>query len=262
VPRLYKTEGIVLKHMYTGEADAVLSIYTPFLGKLRAVARGVKRSKSRMGGHLEPLTHCSMMLVKGRNLDIISGCETLESFMPLRADLWLMSCGLYVAELTDRLGVEDTENRRLFQLLLNTLQSLSSGVDPGVTLRYFELRSMACSGYLPELWRCVVCNRTLEMASHLFSASAGGLLCSNCRTAGGLSRTISVDAIKVLRFFSRNESTSVNKLRLKTNVIQEIEGLMQGYVTYVLDQEVNSARWLHELRNSEERTIGGTTKLD
>jgi DNA repair protein RecO (recombination protein O) len=166
-----------------------------------------------------------------------------------------------VAELTDRLGVEDAENRRLFQLLLSTLRSLSSGVDSGVTLRYFEFRSMACSGYLPELWRCVVCNRTLEMASHLFSASAGGLLCSNCRTAGGLYRTISVDAIKVLRFFSRNEPTSVNKLRLKTGVMQEIEALMQGYVTYVLDQEVNSAKWLHELSHSGKRTIGGTTKL-
>ena len=261
VSKLYKTEGIVLKHSYMGEADALLSIYTPFMGKLRAVARGVKRSRSRLGGHLEPLTYCSMMLARGRNLDIISGCETLESFMPLRADLWLMSCGLYVSELTDRLGIGDTENRTLFQLLLNTLRSLSNGVDPGVLLRYFEFRSMACSGYLPEIWRCVACNCTLQMASHLFSAPDGGLLCPDCRPADGSARTTSVDAIKVLRFFGRNQHPAVSKLKLKANVMKEIEGLMQGYVTYVLDQQVNSARWLHELRDSKERNQDDTTKV-
>ena len=75
--RLYKTEGVVLKRHYTGEADALLTFCTPDRGKLRAIARGVRRPKSRLAGHLEPLTHCTMMLAEGRNLDIVSGCETL-----------------------------------------------------------------------------------------------------------------------------------------------------------------------------------------
>ncbi|MBM4444836.1 MAG: DNA repair protein RecO [Chloroflexi bacterium] len=253
--RLYKTQGVILSHSYVGEADALLSIYTPFLGKLRAVARGVKRSKSRMAGHLEPLTHCSLMLARGRNLDIISGCDTIEAFAPLKASLWLTSCGLYAAELTDRMGVEGTENRRLFQLLLGTLQSLSSGVEPSTVLRYFEFRSMACSGYLPEIWRCVACGHSLEMAAHSFSPTAGGLLCPQCRPANGSARTVSVRAIKVLRFFSRQGLAAVARLRLKPEVLREIEGLMQLYVTYVLDQEVNSARWLRALQaGGEDRT--------
>lgn len=248
--RLYKTEAIVLKHSYVGEADAVLSIYTPDVGKLRAVARGAKRSKSRLAGHLEPLNYCSIMLARGRNLDIISGCDTIETFMPLKANLWLMSCGLYAAELTDRLGIEGAANRRLFHLLLNTLRSLANGVHPEIALRYFDFRSTACSGYLPEIWRCVNCGRSLKMASHQFSAPAGGLLCPNCGPEHASLKTISVDAIKVLRYFSRKDFPAIAKLKLKPEVIREIEGIMQYYVTYVLDQEVNSARWLAKLRDS------------
>ena len=250
--RLYKTQGVILSHSYVGEADALLSIYTPFLGKLRAVARGVKRPKSRLAGHLEPLTHCSLMLARGRNLDIISGCDTIEAFAPLKASLWLTSCGLYVAELTDRLGMEGTENRKLFQLLLNTLQSLRQGVEPSTVLRYFEFRSMACSGYLPEVWRCVACGHSLEMESHAFSPPAGGLLCPQCRPGNSSGRTASVRAIKVLRYFSRHGLSAVARLRLKAEVLREIEGLMQLYVTYTLDQEVNSAKWLRTLQASGE----------
>ncbi len=199
---------------------------------------------------MEPLNHCSIMLARGRSLDIISGCDTLETFMPLRANLWLMSCGLYVAELTDRLGVEGTENRSLFQLLLNTLRSLSDGVHPGIALRYFDFRSMACSGYLPEIWRCVACGCALEMGSHQFSAPAGGLLCPDCAPALSSLQMISVNAIKVLRFFSRNDFSAIARLKLKPDVMREIEVVMQNYVTYVLDQEVNSAKWLNKLRGS------------
>jgi DNA repair protein RecO (recombination protein O) len=246
--RLYKTEGIVLKHTYVGEADAIITAYTPLMGKLRAVARGATRMKSRLGGHLEPLTYCSMMLAEGRSMDIVSGCETIDAFMPLRSDLWLMSCGLYAADLTDRLGEEGAENRRLFSLLLGTLHSLSAGVEPTVVLRYFEFRSLACSGYLPELWKCVVCNRGLEATTNHFSASAGGLLCPSCGPKDGLARAVSVDTIKVLRFFSRNDQEAIIRLRLRPSVVREIEDLMHGYVAYFLDREVKSAKWLRQLQ--------------
>lgn len=246
--RLYKTEGVVLKHYYTGEADAILTFCTPERGKLRAIARGVRRPKSRLAGHLEPLTHCTMMLAEGRNFDIVSGCETLDSFPAIRSDLWLLSCGLYLADLSDRLSAEGAENHPLFRLLLNALQSLSGGVDPALVLRYFELRSLACSGYLPELWECALCHRQLEATTNYFSPSAAGLLCPNCRGKEGLDRPASVDCVKVLRFFARNECPALARLRLKPRLAREIEDLMQGYVTYVLDREVASAKWLRELR--------------
>jgi DNA repair protein RecO (recombination protein O) len=249
--RLYKTEGVVLKHYYTGEADAILTFCAPDRGKLRAIARGVRRPKSRLAGHLEPLTHCTMMLAEGRTLDIVSGCESLDSFQALRSDLWLLSCGLYVADLTDRLGAEGAENRPLFRLLLNALHSLSSGVDPALVLRYFELHSLACSGYLPELWECALCHRKLEATTNYFSPAAAGLLCPDCRGKEGLDRPASVDCVKVLRFFTQNGCPALSRLRIKPRLAREIEDLMQGYVTYVLDREVASAKWLRELRSED-----------
>jgi DNA repair protein RecO (recombination protein O) len=246
--RLYKTEGVVLRHSYIGEADALVTLCTPDLGKLRAVARGVRRPKSRLAGHLEPLTHCTMMLAEGRSLDIVSGCETLDSFQATRSDLWLLSCALYLADLTDRISAEGVENRPLFHLLLNSLRSLAVGVDPATVLRYFELRSLACSGYLPELWECALCHRRLEATTNYFSPAAAGLLCPYCRGKEGLDRPASVDCVKVLRFFVQNEFSALGRLRLKPRLAREIEDLMQGFVTYVLDREVASAKWLRQLR--------------
>lgn len=248
--RLYKTEAIVLKHAYVGEADAMITAYTPLLGKLRAVAKGVTRMKSRLGGHLEPLTYCRMMLVEGRNMDIVSGCETIDAFVPLRSDLWLMSCGLYATDLVDRLGQEGAENRKLFSLLHSTLHSLSSGVEPAVVLRYFEFCSLAYSGYLPELWRCVACNHDLEAITNYFSASAGGLLCPKCGPKDGLARAASVDTIKVLRFFSRSDQEAMARLRLRPSVLGELQELMHGCLAYVLDREMKSASWLRQLQVS------------
>jgi DNA repair protein RecO (recombination protein O) len=249
--RLYKTEGVVLKHSYMGEADALLTFCAPDRGKLRAVARGVRRPKSRLAGHLEPLTYCTMMLAEGRTLDVVSGCETLDSFQGIKSDLWLLSCGLYLADLTDRLSAEGAENRPLFRLLLNALHSLASGVDSALVLRHFELCALACSGYLPELWECALCHRKLEATTNYFSPAAAGLLCPDCRGKEGLDRPASVDCVKVLRFFTQNECSVLSRLRLKPRLAREIEDLMQGYVTYVLDREVASAKWLRELRSED-----------
>lgn len=248
--RLYKTEGVVIKRLYMGEADALLTFCTPETGRLRAVARGVRRPRSRLAGHLEPLTRCALMLAEGRSLDVVSGCETLESFPTLRSDLWLLSCGLYAADLADRLSVEGAENRRLYCLLVEALDAIAGGVDPALVLRYFELHSLACSGYLPELWECARCHRQLKATTNYFSPAAAGLLCPDCRGREGLDRPASVDVVKVLRYLARHEAPDVARLKLGASLSRDIEDLMQGYVTYVLDREVDSARWLRELRGT------------
>jgi DNA repair protein RecO (recombination protein O) len=183
----------------------------------------------------------------------VSGCETLGSFQDIKSDLWLLSCGLYMADLTDRLSAEGAENRPLFRLLINALSSLASGVGPALVLRYFEFHSLACSGYLPELWECALCHRKLEATTNYFSPAAAGLLCPYCRGKEGLDRPASVDCVKVLRFFTQNECSALSRLRLKPRLDREMEDLMQGYVTYVLDREVASAKWLRELRSEDSK---------
>src|SRR5512136_2985211 len=124
-PRYYQTEAVIIRKVKLGEADRILTLYTPDYGKIEAVAKGVRRPKSKMAGHLELLTYSQIRLARGRNLDTIIGSQTIDSFLPLKNDLWLTSFGLYSTELVNQFTVEHSANQRLFQLFLETLRQLS-----------------------------------------------------------------------------------------------------------------------------------------
>ena len=152
-PRMYKTEAVVLRQRRLGEADRILVIYTPAIGKLDVKARGVRKTTSRMSGHLQPLSRCLVQLARGRSgLDVIAGCETLESFQALREDLDRLSRALYAAELADRFLAERVESMATYRLLLDTLRRLQDG-NADTALRYYEMRLLEQSGFRPELER-------------------------------------------------------------------------------------------------------------
>ena len=115
-PRDYKTEALVIKKTKLGEADSILTFYSARLGKIQGFARSLRKPKSKMAGHLELLTHSQVSFARGRNIDTITGSQTVNSFLPLKSDLWLTSCGLYVAELLNQFTAERQESFPLFQL--------------------------------------------------------------------------------------------------------------------------------------------------
>src|SRR5512137_1244562 len=104
--RVYHTEGIVLRHSDFGEADRLLSVFTPHLGKVRLLAKGIRKPASRKAGHLELFTRTQLLIARGRNLDIVTQAQTLEPYLTLRQDLWRMSHAYYVGELVDSFGEE------------------------------------------------------------------------------------------------------------------------------------------------------------
>ena len=182
-PRIYKTEAIVLRQRKLGEAGKIVTLYTPNYGKLDAVAKGVRRPKSRLAGHLEVLTHTAVMLAQGRNLDTVTQAQTVESFAPLRADLHRLSRALYAAELVDRFSPEGAEGYHVFQLLLATLRRLVSAKNVDTVLRHLEMQLLSLSGFQPQLGRCVNCERILAAAPSYFSPDAGGVLCPSGRAS-------------------------------------------------------------------------------
>ena len=105
-PREYSTEAIVIRKTKLGEADSILTFFTPRLGKIQGFARSLRKPKSRLAGHLELLTYSNVSFVRGHNIDTITGAQTINSFLPLKDDLWLMSYGLYVAELVNQFTAE------------------------------------------------------------------------------------------------------------------------------------------------------------
>lgn len=247
-PRLYKTEAIVLRRRDLGEADKILALYTPYLGKLSAVARGVRKPTSRLGGHVELLTHSMMMLAQGRTLDVVTQSQTIHSFPGLRSSLERASYAFYVAELVDRFTEERIENQPLFRLLLNLLTHLEETRNPDLALRHFELHLLELVGYRPELRRCLLCNADLRPVSNFFSPAAGGTLCPNCGPPDRLARPLSLNALKVLRLLQDSAAVSEAKARLDSRLSRELESLLAEYVAYLLEGEIKSLRFLRELR--------------
>lgn len=247
-PRVYKTEAIVLKRINLSEADSIITLYTPNQGKVRAVAKGARRPKSKLGGHLEPLTQSSLLLAQGRNLDVITQSQTIESFLPLRTKLWHTSCAIYIAELVDQFTAEQMENYSVYKLLQTTLLWLCETRSSELLLRYFELHLLSHLGYQPELHQCLNCRTIVVPKKNLFSTADGGVLCPDCAGAKPLLYPISVDALKVMRFILSKDHVSVSRLRISPDLSQELEQLMRGYIRYLLEREVKSVGLLDQLR--------------
>jgi DNA repair protein RecO (recombination protein O) len=244
--KTYNTQGVVLKHMPLGEADRIITLYTPDRGKLRAVVKGARRTKSRKGGFVQPLSYVRASIVEGRSLDQVTETETVTSFRAVREDLGRMSTGLYLAELVDGFSADGAVNPAEFHLLVDALTVLESTDHSEQLARYFETRLLSVTGFGPELQRCVDCGIELEAGDHVFSCADGGLVGPECRTQSGNSLIhMSMNAIKVLRFFQRASFTQALELPLTEQLIGELRRVLRTYVTYVLDREPRSAEFMH-----------------
>ena len=247
-PRVYKTEAIVLKRNDLGEADSIITLYTPNLGKIRAVVRGVRKPKSKLGGHLDLLTQSALLLAHGQTLDVITQSQTIESFLPLKSNLKNISCALYMAELVNQFTAEGAEHYPVYRLLVDDLLWLCEARDSDVVLRHFELHLLSHLGYQPELYQCLNCKSPLTPERNLFSASGGGVLCSKCAGSEPATRPISVDALKVMRFLLSNTPASAGRLRMGRAISREVEQLLRWYIRYILEREVKSLEFLDHLR--------------
>ncbi len=256
-PRNYQTEAIIIKKTKLREADNILTLYTPDFGKIQGIARGVRRTKAKLAGHLELLTHSQVSLARGRNLDTITGSQTINSFLPLKSDLWLTSYALYLIELVNQFTADHVENHPLFQLLLETMHNLCQPDSKDLTLRYFELHLLNQVGYRPQLQQCVACRSPLEPVTNSFSPNAGGILCPDCSHRQPLTYPLSVNALKVLRLLQSSDYSTINKLKMNPQLSQELEVVVRNYLQYLLEREIKSATWLDTLKEQIKQVSPG-----
>jgi DNA repair protein RecO (recombination protein O) len=246
--RLYRTEAIVLKRTDFGEADKLLTLYTPGLGKLRVIGKGVRRPTSRKSGHVELFTHTELLLAKGRNLDIVTQAQTINPHLPLREDLFRLSYACYAAELVDRFAEEGVDNLPLYKLLLGVLDWLSHEPDLALTMRYFEVQMLGHLGYSPQLFQCVECRAVLQPEPQYFDPDAGGVLCPRCGEGRRGAIPLSLAALKVLRFLQTREWELCRGLRLSPSTHAELEQTLYRYVVHLLERNLKSVEFLDLLR--------------
>jgi DNA repair protein RecO (recombination protein O) len=246
--RTLRAEVVVLRHSDWGEADRLLVLFSREAGKLRAVAKGVRKLHSRKAGHLEPFTHVKLMMAAGRDFWIVTQAETMEAYLPIREDLVRTAYAAYVIELIDRFTYEEGENRPLFQLLIDTLGRISTLPDPFPAVRYYEIRLLDLLGFRPELTNCVRCGSQIKAEDQFFDAELGGVLCPRCGANVATARGISMLALKYLRHFQRSTFREASRATLTPGVKREVESLLSYYLTYLLERRLNSPLFLHEVR--------------
>jgi DNA repair protein RecO (recombination protein O) len=259
VPKLYKITAVVLRQRKLGEADKILTLFTPNLGKVDAVAKGVRRPKSKLAGHVEPLTYTTFLIAKGRELDIVTQAQALEVFLPLREELERTSRAFYVAELVDRFTPERQESYPVFRLLLETLQRLATGSRLDIALRFFEMRLLDCLGYRPQLEECVVCGKPLEAIDNNWSAESGGVICPACARNIPLSQPLSLNALKLMRLLQKGSYADCARVKMSPALEMELERHLRQYLFYILERDVRSTRFLDTLRRNGAvfRSAGG-----
>ncbi len=248
-PRSYHCEALTLKKFPMGEADLLVTLYTRENGKVRAIARGARRSNSKLVGHFEPLTQVKLSLAQGRDLDYISQAQVLSGFASLKDNLGAITKGLYLAELVDGFGSEANPNQPLYRLVIDALHAIEADPDSDLPLRFFELHLLQVSGLMPELYRCVECRNSLTPGRHRFSPNLGGTLCLDCNPTDARLCPLSLRALKVLRLLHRTRMAELPTLTMNAALARELRALLGITIQYWLDKEIQSNSFLEHVHH-------------
>lgn len=244
----FQVEAVVLRHADWGEADRLLTLYTRQRGKLRVVAKGARRIRSRKAGHLEPFTRLTLQLARSRALPIVTQAETLEAYLPLRDDLLRTAAASTVVEMLDRFTYEDeSEHPAIYRLLAETLGRVAVLPDPWMALRYYEIHLLDLLGYRPQLVTCANCGGEIHAVDQYFSLGQGGVLCPRCGAGLPGSRPVTMQALKILRHVQRSSYSEAQRANPQPEVRLEVGALLQSYITYLLERELNSPAFLKQV---------------
>lgn len=181
---IYRDQGIVLRSFDLGEADRIITFMTEGRGKVRAVAKGVRKTKSRFGGRLEATNHVALTLYEGRSLDIVTQADVLEHFRPLRENLDRLGRAMPLLEVVDAVTSEGRSDQRLYQMLLGAMRALAAQ-DAELIVPAFFWKLLAHEGMRPEVNCCASCGSFDELVA--FELTEGGVLCRSCRRGSRLS---------------------------------------------------------------------------
>lgn len=237
---LLKTPAVTLKSRKWGEADRIVTFYTLRFGKLRGVARGARRVKSRFGSALEPFVHCELNLFEkpGDTLHRVSQADITETFPALREDLALMAGAARMTNLITAITPDGDPAAAIFEALLQGLRALNEGHDPGLTTLLFQIKLLGLTGFRPQTDHCATCGRGIpprrDGSPGRFSAQAGGLVCGDCQGhRPDRCLLLSPGSLAFLQQALRMTPQVLNRLKASGQVRNELEMAIESYVTVV-----------------------------
>lgn len=244
---LVKTTAITLKSLKWGDADRIVTFYTRDVGKIRAVARGARRLKSRIGAALEPLTVCEVNLFEksGDSLYRVSQVDLVEPFIRFREDLTLMAAAARMTNVVGAITPDSDPDPLLFDTLEQGLRSLMTSKDPPLTALLFQIRLLGLTGFRPQTDHCSSCGSSKLIQEPQFSPASGGLVCQVCAARQRVPcLPLSRGSLAFLQQALRLTPEMVTRLRAAGQVRDEVEDAIEGYVTVVAGRRIPSVDFL------------------
>lgn len=249
--RSIRTEGIILRRRDFGESDRILVLFTRKLGRISGIAKGSRKPSSKIAGHLELFMRSSFLISRGRNLQLITQAEVLDSFDRLREDLLGIGQGSYIVELVDAVTFEEGSNLNLYELLLTTLEALNSGDDQTIITHFFELHLLGLVGFQPEFFICVECGKKITEQDQYISGELGGVVCPSCVTtlSGADIRPVSARVLKYLRHFQRSSLQELLALDVHQDIKVGLEESINYYLSHTLERHLNSPQFNKRIKD-------------
>lgn len=248
---LYKVEAIILKARNLGEADKVLTLLTKNQGKIQAVAKGVRKIKSKNRGAVQPFSQSRIMLYRGRTMEIVTQCELITGFPKIRENLDRLAYAGYLAELTMWMVPEKDDQPEVYFLLLAVLHLLQNAQTPELIeliTRLYEIRLLNLLGYQPELNACIVCNNSVRSNQVGFSPSLGGIICTDCLAEDPKHITINQGTLAVWKLLSKIDVRNISRLKLGENERIALENLLQRFMEYQIEYKMKTVDFIHQLK--------------
>lgn len=247
-----QVKGIILRKQDYRENDRLFVIYTDELGKIEAVAKGARKIKSKMAGHLDLFSVVNLMVAPGKIYYQIAGADREKNFLNIKGDLAKTVLASFCLEAVDIFTKLDHSDLKIYELLCETLEIFDNEknkifLKSYVLSKFFVLKLLSILGWTPELYVCVKCKKKIMPNGNFFDAGRGGLTCGQC---GKSDLQISTSAIKILRFVLRNKFKDIAALKITKAHIGELAKIIDAFVAVRQDKECKTAKWISHLTQS------------
>lgn len=247
---LKKVEGIVIRSIDYGESNKIVTIYTETFGKVGVMARGAKKTRSRLGAGTQLFTYGTFVYYQGSGLGTLTQVGINDSFRYIRNDLHVAAYAMYVVEMIDKLTADREPVPSLFQMLHQILTHFNEGEDAEVIVRIFEMKMLAFIGIRPEIDCCVRCQNIEQLQS--FSIKEAGFLCNRCVHIDERAYPLSPHTVRLLRLFYYFDLTRLGQVTLKKETRRQLKEVISAYYEEYSGLQLKSKRILDQMEQLPE----------
>lgn len=241
-----KTNGIVLRGSHFGEADRILTVFTDSLGKIKVMAKGIRKISSHLAGSLEPFMLVNLQVYEGKTFFGITGAAIERDFPNLHENLSKTAKAFFLGELVDKFMEERQISSEIFDLFVSALGEVDTDL-PGPLIQAFELKIIEASGFKPELYDCIHCKEKITAGDNYWDNDEGGLICERCNAKFHHGKKVTDSVIKLFRFIHENNSAQIARLKLDKAVEEEADRILDLYLRSILERELKSQSFMKSI---------------